>query len=345
MSAVLEALHRTTDQIDLTADEAAAAMGEILDGQADPVLIGALLVSLRMKGETVDEIIGCARSMRRRAVPVPLPDDIRASLVDTCGTGGDGAGSFNISTAAALVAAGAGAAVAKHGNRSISSRCGSADVLEALGVRVSLGPKQVARCIEDVGVGFLFAPRFHPAMKHAQPVRARLKMRTLFNVLGPLTNPAGAGAQVVGVFAERLAPMIAQVLAGLGSRRAFVVHGRDGLDEITTTSVTTVVEVREGKVIHGKAAAADFGLPEARPEHLAGGDAPANAAIIRDVLEGRPGPCRDIVAANAAAALVAAGRAADFREGARTAARSMDSGEAADRLRRLAALTTRLAEE
>ncbi len=345
MSAALEALHKAAEKTHLTAEEASAAMNEILDGEVDPALIGALLVALRMKGETVDEIVGCARSMRRHAAAVPLTALDREELVDTCGTGGDGAGTFNISTATALVVAGAGVPVAKHGNRSISSRCGSADVLEALGVQVALGPEHVARSIEQVGVGFMFAPRFHPAMKYAQPVRGQLKMRTIFNVLGPLTNPAGAGAQVVGVFAERLVPMIAEALAGLGLRRAFVVHGKDGLDEITTTGVTTVAEVRDGDVTLSKVKPADFGLPEARAEDLAGGDVAANSAIVKGILEGRPGPRRDIVVANAAAALVAAGRAEDFRAGAGEAARSIDSGEAAERLRQLAELTTRLAGE
>ena len=342
MSAALEALHKAAEKTDLSADEASAAMNEILDGEVDPALIGALLVALRMKGETVDEIVGCARSMRRHAAAVPLPALDRDSLVDTCGTGGDGAGTFNISTSAALVVAGAGVPVAKHGNRSISSRCGSADVLEALGVKVALAPEHVARSIEEVGVGFLFAPRFHAAMKHAQPVRAQLKLRTIFNVLGPLTNPAGAGAQVVGVFAERLVPMIAEALARLGLRRAFVVHGEDGLDEITTTGATTVAEVRDGKVALSKVKAADFGLPEARPADLAGGDVEANTAIVREILEGRPGPRRDIVVANAAAALVAAGRAENFRAGAEAAADAIDSGEAAKRLRQLAELTSSL---
>ena len=344
MSAALAALHKAAEKTNLTADEASAAMNEILDGDTDPALISALLLALRMKGETVDEIVGCARAMRSHAASVPLASVDRNALVDTCGTGGDGAGTFNISTATALVVAGAGVPVAKHGNRSISSRCGSADVLEALGVHVALGPEQVGRSIEEVGVGFMFAPRFHPAMKYAQPVRAQLKMRTIFNVLGPLTNPAGAGAQIVGVFAEHLVPMVAQALAGLGLRRAFVVHGEDGLDEITTTGVTTVAEVREGQVTLSKVKAAAFGLPEARSQDLAGGDAETNAAIVREILEGRPGPRRDIVVANAAAALVAAGRAENFRSGAEAAANSIDSGKAAKRLHHLAELTTSLAE-
>ena len=345
MSAALEALHKAAEKTNLTADEASAAMNEILDGEVDPALIGALLLALRMKGETVDEIVGCAHSMRRHAASVPLESLDRDKLVDTCGTGGDDSGTFNISTATALVVAGAGVPVAKHGNRSISSRCGSADVLEALGVAVALAPEHVAQSIEQVGVGFMFAPRFHPAMKYAQPVRSQLKMRTIFNVLGPLTNPAGAGAQVVGVFAESLVPMIAEALARLGVCRAFVVHGEDGLDEITTTGVTTIAEVRDGEVSLGKITAADFGLPEARPEDLAGGDVETNAAIIKEILEGGRGPRRDIVVANAAAALVAVGGANDFRTGAKAAAASIDSGEAAKRLRRLAELTTNLAGE
>jgi anthranilate phosphoribosyltransferase len=345
MSAALEALHKAVENTDLTAEEASAAMNEILDGKLDPALIAALLTALRMKGETVDEIIGCARSMRQHAASVPLTALDRESLVDTCGTGGDDSGTFNISTATALVVAGAGVPVAKHGNRSISSRCGSADVLEALGVAVALSPEHVAQSIEEVGVGFMFAPRFHPAMKFAQPVRAQIKMRTIFNVLGPLTNPAGAGAQVVGVFAERLVPMIGEALAGLGVRRAFVVHGEDGLDEITTTGATTIANVRDGKVTLGKVSPGDFGLDQAQPEDLVGGDVETNTAIVREILDGKPGPSRDIVVANASAALVAAGRANDFRRGAKTAAESIDSGEAAKRLERLAEFTSHLAKE
>ncbi|MEX2303133.1 MAG: anthranilate phosphoribosyltransferase [Bryobacterales bacterium] len=332
MGAVLEALHKVTRREDLSEPEASAVLGEILRGEATPVLISGLLVALRMKGETVDEIVGFARAMRAAAAKVEWNGMDPAMLVDTCGTGGDGLHSFNISTASAFVVAGAGAAVAKHGNRSISSRCGSADVLEALGARVTLQPDQVARSIETVGIGFLFAPLIHPAMKHAQPARAELKMRTVFNLLGPLTNPAGAGAQVVGVFDRELVPLIAGALARLGVRRAFVVHGDDGLDEITTTGPTTAREVACGKVIEHRLQPQDFGIEPAQPGDLSGGDAEACALILRSVLEGEKGPRRDIVVVNAAAALVAAGRAAEFREGALQAAEAIDSGRAKDKL-------------
>ena len=328
MGAALDALHKAAKTEHLSAEEAAAAMNEILTGEAGPVLVSGLLVALGMKGETVDELIGFARAMRARAAVIPLRGVEAASLVDTCGTGGDSSGSFNISTVSAFVVAGAGVPVAKHGNRSISSRCGSADVLEALGASVQLTPQQVAASIESAGIGFLFAPLIHPAMRHAQPVRGELKMRTVFNMLGPLTNPAGAGAQVVGVFAAKLVPMIAEALAGLGLRRGFVVHGSDGLDEITTTGPTLVAEIADGKVAERRLTPDDFGLPAAQPDDLVGGDREANAAIAREILAGRPGPKRDIVVANAAAALVAARRAEDFRDGAKIAAESIDSGKA-----------------
>lgn len=341
MGAVLEALHKVTRRQHLSEAEAAAVLGEILRGEAPPALIGGLLVGLRMKGETVDEVVGFARAMRAAAAKVEVSGLDPASLVDTCGTGGDGRHSFNISTASAFVVAGAGAAVAKHGNRSISSRCGSADVLEALGARVTLRPEQVARSIESVGIGFLFAPLIHPAMKHAGPTRAELKMRTVFNLLGPLTNPAGAGAQVVGVFDGKLVPLIAEALAHLGVRRAFVVHGDDGLDEITTTGPTAVREVDGGKVIEHLLEPEDFGVETARPEDLRGGDADACAAILRSIFEGERGPRRDIVVVNAAAALVAAGRASKFREGASLAAESIDSGRAREKLELFVQFTNR----
>jgi anthranilate phosphoribosyltransferase len=329
---VLEALHKVTRREHLSEFEAAEVLGEILRGEATTALISGLLVALRMKGETVDEVVGFARAMRAAAAKVELTGVEPASLVDTCGTGGDGLHSFNISTASAFVVAGAGVAVAKHGNRSISSRCGSADVLEVLGAKIMLQPQQVAGAIESVGIGFLFAPLIHPAMKHAQPARAELKMRTVFNLLGPLTNPAGAGAQVVGVFDAALVPLVAAALARLGVRRAFVVHGHDGLDEITTTGPTTAREVIAGAVREHVFRPEDFGFERARPQDLAGGEAASCAAILRAVLEGEPGARREIVLANAAAALVAAGRAEGFREGASLAAESIDSGRAREKL-------------
>ena len=328
MGAALDALHKTAKREHLTAEEAAAAMNEILTGEAGPVIVSGLLVALAMKGETVDELVGFARTMRARAAKVPLVALKGSSLVDTCGTGGDSSNSFNISTVSALVVAGVGVPVAKHGNRSISSRCGSADVLEALGVKVDLKPEQVGASIESVGIGFLFAPLIHPAMRHAQPVRGELKMRTVFNMLGPLTNPAGAGAQVVGVFYAKLVPMIAEALVGLGLKRGFVVHGSDGLDEITTTGPTLVAEIADGKVLERQLTPDDFGLRTAQSSDLVGGDREANAAIAREILMGRAGPKRDIVVANAAAALVAAGRAEGFQEAAGIAAESIDSGAA-----------------
>ena len=336
---VLRALHRAVEGRDLSEAEATAALEEILAGEVEPPLVAALLTALRMKGETVDEIVGFARAMRAAAANVRPATVNPADLVDTCGTGGDGLSTFNISTVSAFVVAGAGAPVAKHGNRSISSRCGSADVLEAAGVNVQLTPEQAAEAIDEVGVGFLFAPLIHPAMKHVQLVRKALKMRTVFNLLGPLTNPAGAGAQVIGVYdRERVRP-VAEALARLGVRRAFVVHGDDGLDEISTTAPTLVAEVRGGDVSEGTVTAADFGLETAQPEDLAGGDREENALILQRILEGVHGPRRDITLANAAAALVASGKAADFREGVRLAADSIDSGAAREKLERFIALT------
>jgi anthranilate phosphoribosyltransferase len=339
MGFVLEALHKVTRREDLSEAEAEAVMGEILRGEASPALISGILVALRMKGETVAELVGFARGMRAAAAPVEFRSLDPSTLVDTCGTGGDGRHSFNISTVSAFVVAGAGARVAKHGNRSISSRCGSADVLEALGVNVTLSAERASAAIEQVGIGFLFAPLIHPAMKHAQPARAELKMRTAFNLLGPLTNPAGAGAQVVGVFDPALVPLLAEALARLGVRRAFVVHGDDGLDEITTTGETIAAEVSQGRVVSRRFTPEDFGVERARPEQLAGGNAEVCAAILRSILEGEMGPRRDIVVVNAAAALAAAGLAQDFRKGAALAAESIDSGKAARRLAELVRFT------
>jgi anthranilate phosphoribosyltransferase len=330
--AVHEALHKAVGREHLTEQEAAAALEEILEGEVDSAVSAALLTALRMKGETVDEIVGFARAMRARAAPVECRVVKPEEMVDTCGTGGDGCNTFNISTASAFVVAGAGVAVAKHGNRSISSQCGSADVLEALGANVQLTPEQAAQAIDEVGVGFLFAPLIHPAMRHVQPIRRVLKMRTIFNMLGPLTNPAGAGAQVVGVYDSRLVPMAAEALARLGVKRAFVVHGEDGLDEITTTGPTRVAEVRNGNVTERKLEPADFGVEESRRDDLSGGDREENALIVRRILEGAHGPRPDVVVVNAAAALVAAGRAEDFREGVAQARGAIESGAALAKL-------------
>ena len=322
----------------LSSAEAEEAMNVILEGSASPVQIGALLVALRMKGETAGELLGFARAMRAKATPVDAGAG-DGPLLDIVGTGGDGHSTFNISTAAAFVAAGAGVRVAKHGNRSISSRCGAADVLEGLGIRLLADPDLMGRAIREIGVGFLFAPALHPAMKHAQPVRRELKIRTVFNLLGPLTNPAGANCQLTGAPSLEAAELMARVLAELGLRRAFVVHGSDGLDEITLTGATYAFEVRDRSVERRDLSPADFGLPEARLEDFRGGDAQENAAIVRGVLEGETGPRRDIVLANAAAALVAAGRARDFREGVAVAAESIDSGAARRKAEGLAAFT------
>src|ERR1700686_4753695 len=312
--------------------EAEAAMEEILSGRAGEDSIVALLSALRAKGETVEELVGFARAMRRHATPI-FSDTSRpnALLVDTCGTGGDASSTFNISTTAAFVAAGAGVRVAKHGNRSISSKCGSADVLEALGVSLDVPPERVGAAIREIGIGFLFAPALHTAMRHAMPARRRLG-RTAFNLLGPLTNPAGARAQVAGVFSDKVVEKVALVLSELGVERAFVVHGAGGLDEISLAGETTVGDVHRGGVRIYQVTPEDFGLERAPLEAISGGDAAHNANLISAILTGEPGPRRDIVVANAGAAIVAPGRAADFLEGAQLAAASIDSGEAQKKL-------------
>jgi anthranilate phosphoribosyltransferase len=324
---IQQAVAKLMSHQDLAEDEAEAAMAQIMHGQATPAQIAAFLTALSMKGETVDEITGCARAMRRSAVRVrPRRVD---NLVDTCGTGGDGTGTFNISTAAAFVVAGAGQPVAKHGNRSVSSRSGSADVMEALGVQLDLTPEQVASCVDEVGIGFLFAPLMHPAMKHAIGARRELGVRTIFNLLGPLTNPAGASTQVLGVYDPSLTETLAGVLNTLGSQAAFVVHGAGGLDELTTSGPNRVSALRAGRVETYTLDPAELGFARADPEQLRGGDAQENAAIIRDILSGAlSGAPRDVVVLNAAAALVAAGRASTFETGIRLAAQSIDSGAA-----------------
>jgi len=339
MTAVEAALQKVVARQDLSELEAAGALGEILDGETEPALIAGLLTALAMKGETVDEVVGLARSMRAHAAPVRPSKAAPETLVDTCGTGGGRAKAFNISTASAFVVAGAGAPVAKHGNRSITSRCGSADVLEELGANVQLTPEQAAEAIDEVGIGFLFAPLIHPAMKYVQPVRKALKIRTIFNILGPLTNPAGAGAQVVGVADGRLLPLVAEALSRLGVRRAYVVHGEDGLDEVTTTGPTRVAEATPEGVREFHVEPSDFGLETATAADLAGGDRAENALIVRRVLEGSHGPARDIVCANGAMALMAVGLAKVFAEGAALAQKSIDSGAALGKLEAFVALT------
>lgn len=341
-----DAIQKAVAGEDLSRVEAEAAMEQILAGSASATQIAAFLTALRMKGETVDELVGFATSMRRHAAqtfpPFALTDG--TVLVDTCGTGGDARGTFNISTAAAFVVAGAGVRVAKHGNRSISSRCGSADVLEHFGVRMDMPAERVAQAIQEVGIGFLFAPAVHTATRHANPVRRELRMRTVFNLLGPLTNPAGATAQVVGVYHAGLTELMARALGELGVRRAFVVHGADGLDEISISGETAIAELRDGVVRRYAITPEDFGLHRAPLESIQGGDAKHNAEIIHKILGRsmlyRPhGPYRDIVLANAAAALVAAGRATDFVDGVSIATKSIDSGQARERLEALVAFS------
>ena len=333
---IKEAISKVILGEDLLEEEAEAVMGQIMAGKATPAQIGAFLTALRLKGETVEEITGCARAMRRSAIPVRPR---RRDLVDTCGTGGDKTGSFNISTTAAFVVAGAGIGVAKHGNRSVSSRCGSADLLEALGVNLELTPEQVAHCIDEVGIGFLFAPRLHPAMKHAIGPRREMGVRTIFNILGPLTNPAGATRQIMGVYDPSLTSPLAQVLGKLGAQAAFVVHGADGLDELSTTGINRVSHLRDGWVKDFALDPAELGLPGARLEDLRGGTVEENAQITQAILAGEQGPRRNVVLLNAAAALVAGGAAGDFEEGLQRAAEAIDSGRAREKLESLVAFS------
>jgi anthranilate phosphoribosyltransferase len=313
-----------------------AAFGEIMDGKATPVGIAALLVALRTRGETVDEIVAAARALRDRAVTLPCPDP---RAIDTCGTGGDAAGTFNVSTAAAFVVAGAGVPVAKHGNRAASSRSGSIDVLEALGVRVDLSVEESARVLAEVGIAPFFARRAHPAMRFVAPVRQELGIRTLMNCLGPLLNPVGVRFQLVGVYSGELVEPLARALGELGSERALVVHGSDGLDELTTTGPSQAALLERGGVRRLSVDPAGLGLPLAAPASLRGGDAEENAGIVRGVLDGDPGARRDIVVLNAAAALWVAGAASGLEEGLDLARRSIDSGAARERLERLVEAT------
>lgn len=330
---------RLVEKQDLTAGEAEEAMQLIMEGESTPAQIASFLTALRVKGETVEEIAGCARAMRAKATPIRAGNRM---VVDTCGTGGDGAGTFNISTTAALVVAGAGLTVAKHGNRSVSSRSGSADVLEALGVRLDLEPAEVEECLERVGIAFLFAPRLHPAMKHALGPRREMGIRTIFNVLGPLTNPAGAQVQVLGVYQPGLTDLLGGVLQQLGTWRALVVHGLDGLDEISLSGPTRVTEVGNGRYHTYLLEPEDAGLSRVSPGQLAGGDAARNAAITLEVLEGKRGPHRDVVLLNAAAALLVAGAAGGLREGVALAASAIDTGNALAKLEALREFTGRV---
>jgi anthranilate phosphoribosyltransferase len=345
---IIEALHRIAmHRESLSRERARQLMAEVLSGQCTDAQIAALLVALSMKGETVEEIVGFAEAIRQAATPLAIPgnstldasDTERDALVDTCGTGGDASGTFNISTATAVVVAGAGVRVAKHGNRSMTSKCGSADVMEALGVAIELPPTRLSTCLAEVGMAFLFAPTIHSAMKYVQPARRELRLRTVFNLLGPLTNPARASAQVVGVYSAELVEKLAQALSMLGLRRAMVVHGSDGLDEITVTGPTRIAEVRDGSVRSYEVRPEEFGMTPARLDELAGGDAGENARIIRDILRGEKSPRRDVVLLNAAAALVTAAKADHLVAALPLAARAIDSGAAADKLSSLVRFT------
>jgi anthranilate phosphoribosyltransferase len=352
---ILDALHRLANHNEsLSRAEARDVMAEVLTGHCTDAQIAALLVALRMKGETVEEIVGFAEAIRAAAAPLPIAGsdalavsgtgrdalfDEDTTLVDTSGTGGDASGTFNISTATALVVAGAGVRVAKHGNRSISSKCGSADVVEALGVNIQLSPERAAQCLREIGICFLYAPNLHPAMKQVQGVRRELRMRTMFNLLGPLTNPARASGQVVGVYSLDLVEKLAEALSMLGLRRALVVHGIDGLDEITITGTTRIAEAREGSVRTYEVEPEEFGLKRATLQDISGGDAAQNAEIIRVLLRGEKSPCRDVVLLNAAAALVAAGKTDHIAQAVPLAAESIDNGAANAKLQALVHFT------
>ena len=348
-----EAIAKVVGGRDLQEDEMRGAMEEVMSGEGTPAQIGAFITALRIKGETVDEIVGAARVMRAKATRICSAKDDTLSIdrdeinvedetiLDTCGTGGDGTNTFNVSTATAFVAAGAGIKVAKHGNRAVSSQCGSADVLESLGVKLDIEPSDVERCIHEVGIGFLYAPLFHGAMKHAAGPRREIGLRTIFNLLGPLTNPAGATAQVLGVYDAALTETMAKVLGRLGSREAFVVCGEGSFDEISICGPTRISHLKDGKVFTNEIAPEDYGLERAAPEAIRGGDAKHNAQIIRDILAGQEGPKRDMVLLNAASAFVAAGRDADFKAAIQRAATTIDSGSAQEKLDALVEFTQR----
>ena len=335
---IKDAIAKLADRSSLTEQEAESVMLQIMDGATTPAQIGAYLMGLRLKGETVEEIAGSVRAMRAKAIRIAVGDPL---VVDTCGTGGDGAHTFNISTTTALVVAGAGLTVAKHGNRSVSSKSGSADVLSMLGVKIDLPIERVADCINEVGIGFLFAPLYHGAMKHCAAPRQEMGIRTMLNLLGPLTNPAGATIQVLGVYEGRLTSLLGNVLMHLGSQHCFVVHGMDGLDEITLASKTQISEAKGGILSNYLLDPAEFGLALVSAKQLAGGTPQENAAITRDVLQGRKGPKRDIVCLNAAPALVAGRKAANFHDGFLLAGQAIDSGAAAEKLARLIAFTNK----
>ncbi|HYR60052.1 MAG TPA: anthranilate phosphoribosyltransferase [Nitrospiraceae bacterium] len=335
---IKDAIAKLADRSPLTEQEAESVMLEIMDGAATPAQIAAYLMGLRLKGETVEEIAGSVRAMRAKAIRISVGDP---QVVDTCGTGGDGAHTFNISTTTALVVAGAGLTVAKHGNRSVSSKSGSADVLSALGVKIDVSTERVAACIDEVGIGFLFAPLYHGAMKHCAGPRQEMGIRTMLNLLGPLTNPAGAAIQVIGVYEGRLTSLLGNVLMHLGSQHCFVVHGMDGLDEITLTAKTRISEATGGILSNYLLDPAEFGLALVPAKQLAGGTPQENAAITREILQGRKGPKRDIVCLNAAPALVAARKATSLQDGFLLAGQAIDSGAAAEKLARLITFTNK----
>src|SRR5437868_1450235 len=347
---ITDVLHRIANhRQSLSRTEARGVMAEVLAGECTDAQIAALLVALHMKGETVEEIVGFAEAIRHAATPLPVHRNStvdvsgteRDALVDTCGTGGDASGTFNISTVTALVVAGAGVRVAKHGNRSVTSKCGSADVMEALGVNIGLTPVRIAACLDEVGIAFLFAPAMHSAMKYVQPARRELRLRTVFNLLGPLTNPAQASAQVVGVYSDDLVEKLAEALSMLGLRRALVVHGADGLDEVSISGPTRVAEVREGWVTSYEITPEQFVLKRAPLSEISGGDVKANAEIIREILDGKKSARRDVVVLNASAALVASGKANSIGEAIPLAADSLDSGKAKSKLAALVEYTNR----
>jgi anthranilate phosphoribosyltransferase len=335
---IKEAIAALVSGRSLAADDAAQVMEEIMRGEATPAQFGAFVTALRLKGETVDEIVGLARTMRARAIPVIIDGPV----VDTCGTGGDGSQTFNISTTAAFVAAGAGLKVAKHGNRAMSSQCGSADVLEALGVKIDLNAEQVQRCLQEVGIGFMFAPAFHPAMKYAAVPRREIGIRTVFNILGPLTNPAGAKAQVLGVADESLVEKMALALQNLGCHHALVVHGEDGLDEITISGKTHVCELKGGHIVNYTINPENLGLPGASSDSLKGGSVKENAEMLRNILTGVPGPQRDAALMNTAAVLLAGDKVETLRRGVELSQETIDSGHALNKLEQLIELSQNL---
>ncbi len=335
---IKEAISLLIQGKNLTEEKMIGAMKHIMEGQSTDAQIASFLTALRLKGETIEEITGAAKVMREKVTRINAPE----FTVDTCGTGGDLSHTFNISTTTAIVVASCGVPVAKHGNRSVSSKSGSADVLETLGIKIDLEPAKVEKCLESSGFGFMFAPLFHPAMKYAIGPRKEMGIRTVFNILGPLTNPAGAERQVLGVFSDELTEPLAKVLGNLGVKHAFVVHGQDGLDEITNTDKTKVSELKEGTVKTYFISPEDFGLEKSRKDDLIGGDAGENAKMTIEILEGKKGPKRDITIMNSAAALITAGKASDLKEGARTASEAIDSGAAMKKLEEIKEVSNKL---